>query len=88
MRRLLVCVSITALCSRWQIRTSVNQLLCSPAEFSWLRHTIITVLLLGATNAFVILVPTIRDIFGFIGTSRSAAIMPAVCAGFLAVLPP
>lgn len=50
-----------------QIRTSVNQLLCASKDFSWIRHCIITLVLLGGTNALVIFVPTIRDIFGFIG---------------------
>lgn len=50
-----------------QIRTSVNQLLCASKDFSWIRHSIITLVLLGGTNALVIFVPTIRDIFGFIG---------------------
>uniref|UniRef100_A0A3B3QY04 Sodium-coupled neutral amino acid symporter 2 n=1 Tax=Paramormyrops kingsleyae TaxID=1676925 RepID=A0A3B3QY04_9TELE len=71
----LTAVTLTVPVVLFPIRTSVNQLLCSPAEFSWLRHTIITVLLLGATNAFVILVPTIRDIFGFIGASAAAMLI-------------
>lgn len=55
-----------------QIRTSVNQLLCASKDFSWIRHTLITVVLLAGTNALVIFVPTIRDIFGFIGKRPSA----------------
>ncbi|XP_048886694.1 sodium-coupled neutral amino acid transporter 2-like [Brienomyrus brachyistius] len=71
----LTAVTLTVPVVLFPIRTSVNQLLCSPAEFSWLRHTIITILLLAATNAFVILVPTIRDIFGFIGASAAAMLI-------------
>uniref|UniRef100_A0A3P8NI09 Sodium-coupled neutral amino acid symporter 2 n=1 Tax=Astatotilapia calliptera TaxID=8154 RepID=A0A3P8NI09_ASTCA len=44
-------------------------------EFSWVRHTAITVFLLAGTNALVIFVPTIRDIFGFIGMSSAAAML-------------
>uniref|UniRef100_A0A8D0AND7 Sodium-coupled neutral amino acid symporter 2 n=1 Tax=Sander lucioperca TaxID=283035 RepID=A0A8D0AND7_SANLU len=44
-------------------------------EFSWIRHTIITVVLLAGTNALVIFVPTIRDIFGFIGASAAAMLI-------------
>uniref|UniRef100_G3Q7D8 Sodium-coupled neutral amino acid symporter 2 n=1 Tax=Gasterosteus aculeatus aculeatus TaxID=481459 RepID=G3Q7D8_GASAC len=44
-------------------------------DFSWIRHTIITVVLLGFTNALVIFVPTIRDIFGFIGASAAAMLI-------------
>uniref|UniRef100_A0A8D0AJ85 Sodium-coupled neutral amino acid symporter 2 n=1 Tax=Sander lucioperca TaxID=283035 RepID=A0A8D0AJ85_SANLU len=57
------------------IRTSVNHLLCASKEFSWIRHTIITVVLLAGTNALVIFVPTIRDIFGFIGASAAAMLI-------------
>lgn len=51
----------------FQIRSSVTHLLCPTKEFSWLRHSIITVTILAFTNLLVIFVPTIRDIFGFIG---------------------
>lgn len=50
-----------------QIRSSVTQLLCAGKEFSWVRHCIITGAILVCTNILVIFVPTIRDIFGFIG---------------------
>lgn len=50
-----------------QIHTTVNHLLCPSKGFSWVRHTAITAFLLAGTNAMVIFVPTIRDIFGFIG---------------------
>lgn len=61
--------SLSLSCSLYQIRTSVNQLLGASKSFSWIRHTIITVTLLVACNCLVIFVPTIRDIFGFIGKS-------------------
>lgn len=50
-----------------QIRSSVTHLLCAAKEFSWWRHSVITVSILAFTNLLVIFVPTIRDIFGFIG---------------------
>lgn len=50
-----------------QIRTSINQHVTKSKEFSWIRHIVITVALLAGTNTLVILVPTIRDIFGFVG---------------------
>lgn len=50
-----------------KIRSSITQLLWAGKEFNWLRHCCITVALLGLTNLLVIFVPTIRDIFGFIG---------------------
>lgn len=51
----------------FQIRTSVNHLLGASKDFSWPRHICITVALLVCVNILVIFVPTIRDIFGFIG---------------------
>ncbi|KAA8579939.1 hypothetical protein FQN60_005474 [Etheostoma spectabile] len=63
----LTAVTLTVPVVLFPIRTSVNHLLCASKEFSWIRHTIITIALLAGTNALVIFVPTIRDIFGFIG---------------------
>lgn len=50
-----------------KIRSSITQLLWAGKEFSWWRHCSITISLLAFTNLLVIFVPTIRDIFGFIG---------------------
>uniref|UniRef100_A0A674E2K2 Sodium-coupled neutral amino acid symporter 2 n=1 Tax=Salmo trutta TaxID=8032 RepID=A0A674E2K2_SALTR len=71
----LTAVTLTVPVVLFPIRTSVNQLLCASKEFSWIRHTIITVVLLACTNCLVIFVPTIRDIFGFIGASAAAMLI-------------
>ncbi|XP_070848150.1 sodium-coupled neutral amino acid symporter 2 [Chaetodon trifascialis] len=71
----LTAVTLTVPVVLFPIRTSVNQLLCASKDFSWIRHTIITVVLLAGTNALVIFVPTIRDIFGFIGASAAAMLI-------------
>uniref|UniRef100_A0A7N6APK2 Sodium-coupled neutral amino acid symporter 2 n=1 Tax=Anabas testudineus TaxID=64144 RepID=A0A7N6APK2_ANATE len=71
----LTAVILTVPVVLFPIRTSVNHLLCPTKEFSWIRHTIITVVLLAGTNALVISVPTIRDIFGFIGASAAAMLI-------------
>uniref|UniRef100_A0A668AUD0 Sodium-coupled neutral amino acid symporter 2 n=1 Tax=Myripristis murdjan TaxID=586833 RepID=A0A668AUD0_9TELE len=71
----LTAVTLTVPVVLFPIRTSVNQLLCASKEFSWIRHTVITVVLLAGTNALVIFVPTIRDIFGFIGASAAAMLI-------------
>uniref|UniRef100_A0A8C9W0Y3 Sodium-coupled neutral amino acid symporter 2 n=1 Tax=Scleropages formosus TaxID=113540 RepID=A0A8C9W0Y3_SCLFO len=71
----LTAVTLTVPVVLFPIRTSVNQLLCASREFSWLRHIIITVVLIGGTNMLVILVPTIRDIFGIIGASSAAILI-------------
>uniref|UniRef100_A0A8C7Q7H3 Sodium-coupled neutral amino acid symporter 2 n=1 Tax=Oncorhynchus mykiss TaxID=8022 RepID=A0A8C7Q7H3_ONCMY len=71
----LTAVTLTVPVVLFPIRTSVNQLLCASKEFSWIRHTIITVVLLASTNCLVIFVPSIRDIFGFIGASAAAMLI-------------
>ncbi|XP_074554170.1 sodium-coupled neutral amino acid symporter 2 [Halichoeres trimaculatus] len=71
----LAAVTLTVPVVLFPIRTSVNQLLCASKDFSWIRHTIITVVLLAGTNVLVIFVPTIRDIFGFIGASAAAMLI-------------
>ncbi|XP_076006993.1 sodium-coupled neutral amino acid symporter 2 [Genypterus blacodes] len=71
----LTAVTLTVPVVLFPIRTSVNHLMCSSKEFSWIRHTIITMVLLAGTNALVIFVPTIRDIFGFIGASAATMLV-------------
>uniref|UniRef100_A0AAY5KHL1 Sodium-coupled neutral amino acid symporter 2 n=1 Tax=Esox lucius TaxID=8010 RepID=A0AAY5KHL1_ESOLU len=71
----LTAVTLTVPVVLFPIRTSVNQLLCASKDFSWIRHTIITIGLLASTNLLVIFVPTIRDIFGFIGASAAAMLI-------------
>ncbi|XP_069085188.1 sodium-coupled neutral amino acid symporter 2 isoform X2 [Pleurodeles waltl] len=71
----LVAVTLTVPVVVFPIRSSINQLLCPGKDFSWIRHIVITVLLLAFTNMLVIFVPTIRDIFGFIGASAAAMLI-------------
>ncbi|XP_028307470.1 sodium-coupled neutral amino acid symporter 2 [Gouania willdenowi] len=71
----LTAVTLTVPVVLFPIRTSINHLLCPAKGFSWIRHCIITFVLLASTNALVIFVPTIRDIFGFIGASAAAMLI-------------
>ncbi|XP_053572714.1 sodium-coupled neutral amino acid symporter 2 [Bombina bombina] len=71
----LVAVTLTVPIVIFPIRSSITELLCSGKDFSLIRHTLITVVILGFTNALVIFVPTIRDIFGFIGASAAAMLI-------------
>ncbi|CAG5926952.1 unnamed protein product [Menidia menidia] len=71
----LTAVTLTVPVVLFPIRTSINHLLCPTRDFSWIRHTAITVVLLAGTNTLVIFVPTIRDIFGFIGASAAAMLI-------------
>uniref|UniRef100_A0A671T7E2 Sodium-coupled neutral amino acid symporter 2 n=1 Tax=Sinocyclocheilus anshuiensis TaxID=1608454 RepID=A0A671T7E2_9TELE len=71
----LTAVTLTVPVVLFPIRTSVNQLLGASKEFNWPRHICITVALLVCVNILVIFVPTIRDIFGFIGASAAAMLI-------------
>ncbi|XP_058414421.1 sodium-coupled neutral amino acid symporter 2 isoform X1 [Diceros bicornis minor] len=71
----LVAVTLTVPVVIFPIRSSLTQLMCPAKDFSWWRHSIITVSILAFTNLLVIFVPTIRDIFGFIGASAAAMLI-------------
>uniref|UniRef100_A0AAY4D631 Sodium-coupled neutral amino acid symporter 2 n=1 Tax=Denticeps clupeoides TaxID=299321 RepID=A0AAY4D631_9TELE len=71
----LTAVTLTVPVVLFPIRTSVNAVLWPNKEFNWIRHVMITVVLLVAVNILVIFVPTIRDIFGFIGASAAAMLI-------------
>uniref|UniRef100_A0A8C1ZLG6 Sodium-coupled neutral amino acid symporter 2 n=1 Tax=Cyprinus carpio TaxID=7962 RepID=A0A8C1ZLG6_CYPCA len=65
----------------------INHLLGASKEFSWPRHICITVALLVCVNILVIFVPTIRDIFGFIGMLDTGSdVIARVCASVIATL--
>ncbi|CAI9611454.1 unnamed protein product [Staurois parvus] len=71
----LMAVTLTVPIVIFPIRSSIIQLLCSGKDFAWWRHILITLLILAFTNFLVIFVPTIRDIFGFIGASAAAMLV-------------
>ncbi|EHB17347.1 Sodium-coupled neutral amino acid transporter 2 [Heterocephalus glaber] len=71
----LMAVTLTVPVVIFPIRSSVTHLLCAAKDFSWWRHSLITVSILAFTNLLVIFVPTIRDIFGFIGASAAAMLI-------------
>nr|KAF6453834.1 solute carrier family 38 member 2 [Molossus molossus] len=71
----LVAVTLTVPVVIFPIRGSITHLFCPTKDFSWWRHTLITVSILAFTNLLVIFVPTIRDIFGFIGASAAAMLI-------------
>ncbi|KAM9311702.1 uncharacterized protein PAF06_009549 [Gastrophryne carolinensis] len=71
----LIAVTLTVPIVIFPIRSSITQLLCSGRDFAWWRHIVITLLILAFTNFLVIFVPTIRDIFGFIGASAAAMLV-------------
>ncbi|KAM9328009.1 sodium-coupled neutral amino acid transporter 4 isoform 2-T2 [Pholidichthys leucotaenia] len=78
----LTAVTLTVPIVLFPIRTSINTLLFSGREFSWIRHIIIAAGILVFNNMLVIFVPTIRDIFGFIGASAATLLIFILPAAF------
>uniref|UniRef100_A0A8C6UEI3 Solute carrier family 38 member 4 n=1 Tax=Neogobius melanostomus TaxID=47308 RepID=A0A8C6UEI3_9GOBI len=71
----LTAVTLTVPIVLFPIRSSITTLLFSRREFSWIRHLLIAAGILVFTNLLVIFVPTIRDIFGFIGGSAATMLI-------------
>ncbi|XP_056429963.1 sodium-coupled neutral amino acid symporter 2 [Hyla sarda] len=71
----LIAVTLTVPIVIFPIRSSITQLLFAGKDFAWWRHILITLLILAFANVLVIFVPTIRDIFGFIGASAAAMLV-------------
>ncbi|KAG8439735.1 hypothetical protein GDO86_005780 [Hymenochirus boettgeri] len=71
----LLAVTLTVPIVIFPIRSSITELFFSGKDFAWWRHCLITLLILAFTNVLVIFVPTIRDIFGFIGASAAAMLV-------------
>ncbi|KAK0153778.1 Sodium-coupled neutral amino acid transporter 4 [Merluccius polli] len=78
----LTAVTLTVPIVLFPIRSSINTLLFSGRVFSWIRHLIIAAVILLFNNLLVIFVPTIRDIFGFIGSSAATMLIFILPAAF------
>uniref|UniRef100_A0A452RDE7 Solute carrier family 38 member 5 n=1 Tax=Ursus americanus TaxID=9643 RepID=A0A452RDE7_URSAM len=63
------------LCCSPYIRRALQQLLFPSRDFSWPRHVAIALILLVLVNVLVICVPTIRDIFGVIGSTSAPSLI-------------
>uniref|UniRef100_A0A8C2CPD0 Solute carrier family 38 member 4 n=1 Tax=Cyprinus carpio TaxID=7962 RepID=A0A8C2CPD0_CYPCA len=74
---MMMCVNLC-----FQIRSSVITLCFAGKEFSWIRHILIAAAILAFNNLLVIFVPTIRDIFGFIGSSAATMLIFILPAAF------
>ncbi|XP_006758917.1 PREDICTED: sodium-coupled neutral amino acid transporter 5 [Myotis davidii] len=77
----LLAVTLTVPVVLFPIRRALQQLLFPSKAFSWPRHVAIAVILLILVNVLVIYVPTIRDIFGVIGSTSAPSlifILPSV----------
>ncbi|NXA98335.1 S38A4 protein, partial [Melanocharis versteri] len=71
----LVAVTLTVPLVLFPIRSSVSALLFPKRPFSWIRHFLIAAVILAFNNLLVIFVPTIKDIFGFIGASSATMLI-------------
>lgn len=78
----LVAVTLTVPIVLFPIRTSVTTLLFPKRPFSWIRHILIAAMLIALNNILVILVPTIKYIFGFIGASSATMLIFILPAAF------
>ncbi|XP_016094275.1 sodium-coupled neutral amino acid transporter 4-like [Sinocyclocheilus grahami] len=78
----LTAVTLTVPIVLFPIRSSVITLCFAGKEFSWIRHFLIAAAILAFNNLLVIFVPTIRDIFGFIGSSAATMLIFILPAAF------
>ncbi|XP_019747370.1 sodium-coupled neutral amino acid transporter 4 [Hippocampus comes] len=78
----LTAVTLTVPIVLFPIRSSITTLLFSGRSFSWPRHMLIAACILFFNNMLVIFVPTIRDIFGFIGSSAATMLIFILPAAF------
>ncbi|XP_032078081.1 sodium-coupled neutral amino acid transporter 4 [Thamnophis elegans] len=78
----LVAVTLTVPIVLFPIRTSLTTLLFPRRPFSWIRHFLIAIIILIFNNLLVIFVPTIKDIFGFIGASAATMLIFILPAAF------
>ncbi|XP_077091335.1 sodium-coupled neutral amino acid transporter 4 [Siphateles boraxobius] len=78
----LTAVTLTVPIVLFPIRSSVTMLCFAGKEFSWIRHFLIAAAILAFNNLLVIFVPTIRDIFGFIGSSAATMLIFILPAAF------
>lgn len=78
----LVAVTLTVPIVLFPIRTSVITLLFPQRPFSWVKHFLIAAIIIALNNVLVILVPTIKYIFGFIGASSATMLIFILPAAF------
>ncbi|XP_053572715.1 sodium-coupled neutral amino acid transporter 4 [Bombina bombina] len=78
----LVAVTLTVPIVLFPIRSSITTMLFPGRPFSLLRHFLIAFVLLALNNTLVIFVPTIKDIFGFIGASAATLLIFILPAAF------
>ncbi|XP_023664633.1 sodium-coupled neutral amino acid transporter 4-like isoform X1 [Paramormyrops kingsleyae] len=71
----LMAVTLTVPIVLFPIRSSIVTLFFTGKRFSWIRHILIAAAILTFNNLLVIFVPSIRDIFGFIGATAATMLI-------------
>lgn len=84
----LLAVTLTVPVVLFPIRRALQQLLFPSKAFSWPRHVAIALILLVLVNVLVICVPTIRDIFGVIGSTSAPSLIFILPSIFTSALYP
>ncbi|XP_029453330.1 sodium-coupled neutral amino acid transporter 3-like [Rhinatrema bivittatum] len=77
----LTAVTLTVPIVLFPVRRAIQHMLFQNKQFSWLRHTLIAIILLTLINLLVIFAPTILGIFGVIGATSAPClifIFPAI----------
>ncbi|XP_028906265.1 sodium-coupled neutral amino acid transporter 3 [Ornithorhynchus anatinus] len=77
----LTAVTLTVPIVLFPVRRAIQQMLFQHKEFSWLRHSLIAIVLLTCINLLVIFAPNILGIFGIIGATSAPClifIFPAI----------
>ncbi|XP_053325218.1 sodium-coupled neutral amino acid transporter 3 [Spea bombifrons] len=77
----LTAVTLTVPIVLFPVRRAIHHMLFQNKEFSWVRHTLIAILLLTLINLLVIFAPNILGIFGIIGATSAPClifIFPAI----------
>ncbi|XP_062977150.1 sodium-coupled neutral amino acid transporter 3 [Elgaria multicarinata webbii] len=77
----LTAVTLTVPIVLFPVRRAIQHMLFQDKEFSWIRHTIIAIVLLTSINLLVIFAPSILGIFGLIGATSAPClifIFPAI----------
>nr|XP_033813409.1 sodium-coupled neutral amino acid transporter 4 [Geotrypetes seraphini]XP_033813410.1 sodium-coupled neutral amino acid transporter 4 [Geotrypetes seraphini]XP_033813411.1 sodium-coupled neutral amino acid transporter 4 [Geotrypetes seraphini]XP_033813412.1 sodium-coupled neutral amino acid transporter 4 [Geotrypetes seraphini] len=78
----LMAVTLTVPIVLFPIRSSITTLLLPGRPFSWIRHFLIAAIILAFNDILVIFVPSIKDIFGFIGASAATMLIFILPAAF------
>jgi len=82
----LIAVVLTVPLTHFPARKALSFILFKDQSFSWRKHLGVMAILLTTINVLVILVPSIRDVFGIIGATASTMLVFVMPASFFLIL--